>query len=78
MLVIGSGLLVRSLLRAISVPPGFQPDGLLALDVALPAAKYPDPKPRQRFYEGAIEETRRLPGVQAATAVYCAPLVGRC
>ena len=77
-LVIGSGLLVRSLLRAISVPPGFQPDGLLAFDVALPAAKYPEAEPRQRFYQGTIEELRRLPGVQSATAVYCAPLVGRC
>jgi len=77
-LVIGSGLLVRSLLHAISVPPGFQPDGLLALDVGLPAAKYPEAEPRQRFYQGTIDELRRLPGVVAATAVYCAPLVGRC
>jgi putative ABC transport system permease protein len=77
-LVIGSGLLVRSLLSAMSVPPGFEPDGLLGLDVSLPAAKYPDSAPRQRFYENAIAELRRLPGVEAASAIYCAPLVGRC
>jgi len=77
-LVIGSGLLVRSLLRAMSVAPGFRPDGLLALDVGLPAAKYPDAAPRQRFYEQTLDGLRRLPGVEAASAVYCAPLVGRC
>jgi putative ABC transport system permease protein len=77
-LVIGSGLLVRSLLRAMSVPPGFEPEGLLGLDVSLPAAKYPDAEPRQRFYERTIAELRLLPGVQAASAIYCAPLVGRC
>jgi putative ABC transport system permease protein len=77
-LVIGSGLLVRSLLRAMSVPPGFEPDGLLGLDVSLPAAKYPDAAPRQRFYESTLAELRLLPGVQSASAIYCAPLVGRC
>jgi predicted permease len=77
-LVIGSGLLIRSLLSALSVPPGFRPDGLLALDVNLPAAKYPDAKPRQQFYERTLEELRRLPGVEAASAIYCAPLAGRC
>jgi len=77
-LVIGSGLLVRSLLHALAVPPGFQPEGLLGLDVNLPAAKYPDAGPRRQFYERTLEELRRLPGVEAASAIYCAPLVGRC
>jgi putative ABC transport system permease protein len=77
-LVIGSGLLVRSLLQALSVPPGFQPEGLLSLDVSLPAARYPDDQPRLQFYQPALENLRRLPGVEAATAIYCPPLAGRC
>ncbi|HEX4438667.1 MAG TPA: ABC transporter permease [Thermoanaerobaculia bacterium] len=77
-LVIGSGLLIRSLLSALAVAPGFRPEGTLALDVALPEAKYPDAGPRRQFYERAIAELRQLPGVEAASAIYCAPLVGRC
>jgi putative ABC transport system permease protein len=77
-LVIGSGLLIRSLLSAMSVPPGFRPEGTLALDVSLPAAKYPDAESRERFFERTLEGLRALPGVEAASAVYCPPLVGEC
>ena len=77
-LVIGSGLLLRSLLSAMSAPPGFRPEGTLALDVSLPAAKYPDAASRERFFDRTLEGLRALPGVEAASAVYCPPLVGEC
>ena len=77
-LVIGSGLLIRSLLRVQSIPPGFNPEHVLALDVSLPDAKYPERTDRHRFFQRAVENLRPLPGVQAVSAVYCGPLVGRC
>jgi putative ABC transport system permease protein len=77
-LVIGSGLLIRSLLLTLSVPPGFRPEGLLALDVSLPVAKYTDGAACHRFYERAVGELRTLPGVEAAAAVDCPPLGGDC
>jgi len=76
-LVIGSGLLIRSLLLARSVPPGFRPDGVLALDVVLPDAKYPRER-RHAFFAQAIAELRGLPGVASASAVLCPPTVGQC
>jgi putative ABC transport system permease protein len=77
-LVIGSGLLIRSLLRVQSIPPGFDPEHVLALDVSLPDAKYTEDADRHRFYQRARENLHGLPGVQAASAVYCGPLAGRC
>jgi len=77
-LVIGSGLLIRSLLSVQSIPPGFDPEHVLALDVSLPDAKYTEDADRYRFYQRAVENLRGLPGVQAASAVYCSPLAGRC
>jgi putative ABC transport system permease protein len=77
-LVIGSGLLIRSLLRVQAIPPGFNPEHVLALDVSLPDAKYEKSADRYRFFHAVVENLRPLPGVQAASAVYCGPLVGRC
>jgi putative ABC transport system permease protein len=77
-LVIGSGLLIRSLLRVQSVSPGFQPEHVLALDVSLPEAKYVKDEERALFFRRAVDGLRPLPGVQAASAVYCPPLAGRC
>lgn len=77
-LVIGAGLLIRSLLRVNATPPGFRPDGVLALDVGLPDAKYAKEADRHLFFRRAVEGLRPLPGVQSASAVYCPPLSGRC
>ena len=77
-LVIGSGLLIRSLLRVQAISPGFNPEHVLALDVSLPEAKYAERPDRYRFFHQAVENLRPLPGVQAASAVYCGPLAGRC
>lgn len=77
-LVIGSGLLIRSLLRVRAVSPGFNPDRVLALDVSLPAASYKTDTERHAFFRRALEGLRPLPGVVSASAVYCPPLTGRC
>ena len=77
-LVIGSGLLIRSLLQVQSVSPGFQPEHVLALEVSLPDARYDKDEKRQQFYRRAVERLRPLPGVEAASAIYCPPLNGKC
>jgi putative ABC transport system permease protein len=53
-------------------------DGVLALDVYLPEAKYTTPTGRLLFYERALHELRRMPGVEAASASLCTPVVGQC
>ena len=77
-LAVGSGLLLRSLIRVQSVPLGFEPEGVLSLTVMLPDKGYEEEDVRFRFYQRSLEEIRRLPGVESAGATLCAPLEGRC
>jgi putative ABC transport system permease protein len=77
-LVIGSGLLIRSLARLRAVSPGFRPEHVLALDVSLPDARYPTDEARAEFYRRAVEALRPLPGVESASAISCVPLIGKC
>lgn len=77
-LVIASGLMIRSMLKAFAVNPGFRPDHLLALDVNLPYTKYKTDRLRTAFLSQAIDHIRNIPGVESASAVFCPPLVGEC
>ena len=77
-LVIGSGLLIRSLVKALEVNPGFRADHVLALDVNLPLPKYKEKPSWVSFMNQAVERIRNLPGVESASAVMCPPLVGDC
>src|SRR5262249_11636092 len=75
-LAVASGLLLRSLRQVEGVSPGVETDGVLALDVYLPEAKYPKDEDQLRFFERSLEEIRRLPGVEQASASMCTPVVG--
>jgi len=77
-LVVACGLLVRSLVKAQGVNPGFSADHVLALDVLLPAQQYESGEKRRLFFAQALQRIRTLPGVVTASAVMCPPLVGDC
>lgn len=77
-LVIASGLLIRSLAGALAVNPGFKADYLLALDVNLPTTKYKTDTQQTIFLTQTLDKLRSLPGVQSASAAFCPPLVGTC
>ena len=72
-LLVGAGLLVRSLIKLNAVDYGFAQDGLLALNLDIPAARYPDVGAQSRFYERLLERVRALPGVAAASTTSGAP-----
>jgi putative ABC transport system permease protein len=72
-LVVGAGLMVKSLLKLQHESSGFQPSGLLTFEVRLPAARYPDGSAGP-FFQRLIEELRSVPGVQAAGAINFLPL----
>jgi predicted permease len=77
MLLVGAGLLVRSLFRLLDVDPGFNPQNTLALDVSLPKAKYPaGSDARSRFLHRIFEKLEGLPGVEAAGMASSVPMVG--
>jgi len=75
-LLVGAGLLIRSLVRLIATGVGFDTERLLTATVELPAARYPEEVQRAAFYNGLVERVETLPGVEAASAITFAPLSG--
>jgi len=73
-LVIVSGLLLRSFFELRSVDPGFDPTGLLTAEVALPSGSYEDATDRLRFFERLGREAATLPGVSAVGLVNRLPV----
>jgi putative ABC transport system permease protein len=75
-LLIGSGLLIRSFLRLRSVDPGFDATRTLTAQTFLSPATYPQSPQRIAFYQDALREMQSIPGVEAAgisTALPIAP-----
>jgi putative ABC transport system permease protein len=77
LLAAGAGLLLRSFAQILKVDPGFKPDGVLTLQVALPDADYSKPEHVRGFYETLLDRVQLLPGVEAAGAVDVLPLSGK-
>ena len=67
-LLVGSGLLVRSFARMSHADLGFSPRDVLSFRVALPRSSYPDPAHVLDFEKRLIESLGALPGVVAAGA----------
>jgi predicted permease len=74
MLLIGAGLLIRSLARLGDVPLGFSPHNMLTLQMALPQARYADDKAQAAFYERLVSRVQAIPGVASAGVVNHLPL----
>ncbi|HEX5235761.1 MAG TPA: ABC transporter permease [Silvibacterium sp.] len=72
-LLVGAGLLVRSFVRLANVPPGFNPRGVVSMDVGAYGPQFRNPETRVRFYQELNERARTLPGVTAAGAVSALP-----
>ena len=65
-LLIGAGLMVRSVMRIREVQPGLQPQNLLTAKISLPREKYKDAESANRFYEQVLERLNNVPGVESA------------
>lgn len=75
-LLVGSGLLVRSFMKIQDVDPGFRSDQLLTGNVALPRAVYPEGEQQRAFFDRLLNEISALPGVEAAGATSVLPFGG--
>ena len=82
LLLLGSGLMIRSLIRLEQSDHGFHPDHVLTLRVpignryGMPAGKY-NSKPRQMAYlHELVQRVERIPGIRAAAVVNNLPLSG--
>jgi putative ABC transport system permease protein len=76
LLLVGSGLLLRSFSRLQEVPPGFQPDHLLVADIPLSPTAYAKPEDRYQFFDRLVERAEMLPGVRSAAAASFLPVSG--
>jgi putative ABC transport system permease protein len=74
-LTIGAGLLIRSFLQMVAVPKGFNPDGVLTLELAPNLSKYPwDGPQREAYFQEFLARVQTLPGIQSAGLTSFLPL----
>lgn len=74
LLLVGSGLLVRSLARLTSTDVGFRPEALLTAEIELPRATYGEPARRLQFVTTLRDELRAIPGVTSVGLVSQLPV----
>jgi putative ABC transport system permease protein len=65
-LLVGAGLMLRTLANLNAIELGFKPSNLLTMQVVLPQPKYGEPAKRLAFYDRVVAELRALPGVRGA------------
>ncbi len=68
-LLIGAGLMLRTVARLQQVNPGFNPRHVLTMAVALPRQKYPTGAEMNRFFEQLLARVKSLPGIEAAGGI---------
>jgi putative ABC transport system permease protein len=76
MLVIASGLLVRTFAHLVAVDPGFNPDHVLTFELTLPSTAYADADRIVPTYRAILLKLRSLPGVEAAGIGETVPMGG--
>ena len=75
MLLIGGGLLLRTLWRLNRVDPGFGERNALAVTLQLPEKKYAGPEQLARFSEQLVQQVTTVPGVETAGVARILPIV---
>jgi putative ABC transport system permease protein len=68
-LVIGAGLLLRTVANLTNVDAGFDRARVVTFSLALPLADYPQPPIRAAMFQRLLEKLRAAPGIQAASAM---------
>ncbi len=76
LLLVGSGLLVKSLLHLQRTNPGIVADQLVSAEIDLSAATYQDAGRASDFYRRLADQVESLPGVQAVSFSTVQPLSG--
>jgi putative ABC transport system permease protein len=75
-LLVGSGLMVKSFWRLRGVDPGLDPKGVLTVQLNLPGTEYKDAFATARFTRTLLERVRAVPGVVSAGTITELPLSG--
>jgi putative ABC transport system permease protein len=72
-LLVGAGLMVKSLAQVASVDPGLQPQDLLTMRIPLPATRYDTADKRAAFFDEVVRRVEIIPGVRGVTVVRSLP-----
>jgi putative ABC transport system permease protein len=75
-LLMGAGVMFRTLVALRSVDTGYNPHDVLTLQVTLPETRYKTPSQKTAFFSAALQRMRALPGVQSAAAIDTLPSQG--
>jgi predicted permease len=75
-LLIGAGLMTKSLWTLMHIAPGFRPDNILTARLSLPRSRYPDDRRIAAFERELLDTLTRKPGVQSAGLATYVPLNG--
>jgi predicted permease len=78
-LVVGTGLLGRSLMKVLEVDPGFRVDKIVTMDISLPGVEWDDQKAKTSqaiFFSNLIDRLKQIPGVHQVGATSGLPMTG--
>jgi putative ABC transport system permease protein len=75
-LLVGAGLMVRSLWRLLDIHPGFEPDRVLTMNVSLVGPRSESEDAVRAYFDQVLERVRAVPGVEAAAVASQVPLGG--
>jgi putative ABC transport system permease protein len=75
-LLIGAGLMLRSLWELQTMDPGFDEHNVLTLAVLVNKQQFTDPRQESAFFDAVLQRVRSLPGVESAGAIDNLPLLG--
>ncbi len=77
MLLVGSGLLLKSLSKLRGLDPGFRSDHVLTMRLVVPETKYKDFSKRTEFFQRVLDRVKLLPSVKAVAFTSALPLTWR-
>ncbi len=75
-LLIGSGLLLKSFAKLRRVELGFNPDNVLTMSLRLPNSRYREAAQRVNFFQQMLANVKQLPGVQSAAICFSLLMTG--
>lgn len=75
-LLVGAGLMIRSLSLLRQVDPGFDAHGAMAMDLPVAQTRYPQPQQQIAFFNQVLARVRSLPGVESAAVIDSLPMRG--
>jgi putative ABC transport system permease protein len=75
-LLIGAGLILRTFSALLAVDPGFQPEGVVTMEVTVPAGRFENPDAALAFYRRTFDELKANRNVSEVGAAVVVPLTG--